>query len=54
MPSLVMPQLGEIIPDNAIDFFPEGNYGAALLADDGSRRIVQGVVLSSRTIRVTT
>ena len=37
-----MPQLGETIPDGAVEFFPDGNYGAALLADDGSRRIVQG------------
>ena len=39
---LTMPQLGEIIPDDSIDIFPDGAYGAALLSDDGSRRIVQG------------
>ena len=27
-----MPQLGEIIPDGAMTFFPDGTYGAALLA----------------------
>ena len=38
-----MPQLGEIIPDGAIDIFPNGHYMVRhLLADDGSRRIVQG------------
>ena len=40
---MTIPALGTIIPDGAISEFPEfGNYGAALLADDGSRRIVQG------------
>ena len=40
---MTIPALGTIIPDGAIDDFPpSGNYGAALLADDGSRRIVQG------------
>ena len=41
-----MPQLGDIIPDDSIDIFPDGHYGAALLADDGSRRIVRGALLS--------
>ena len=49
MTTPLMPQLGEIIPDGAIDIFPE-NYGAALLSDDGSRRIVQGVSFKSTTL----
>ena len=42
MTTPTMPQWGELIPDGAVDIFPDGNYGAALLTDDGSRRIVQG------------
>ena len=41
-PTPIFPELGELIPDGSVDIFPEGNYGAALLSDDGSRRIVQG------------
>ena len=40
---MTIPALGTIIPDGAISEFPAfGNYGAALLSKDGSRRIVQG------------
>ena len=39
---MTIPNLGEVIPDGSIGDFPDGSYAAALLADDGSRRIVQG------------